>query len=136
MAVPGRDIHVRPTLALLLGAMRWSPAWTVQGRYVLRWFRPRRTDSSGMTVWWNEEALERAGLDRERADAMLRLAHELKDLPSRVYSGPKPGESGDEWAERVMMSGSAPTKKATQVIHSASLIDRYAQLWASMYRDK
>jgi hypothetical protein len=96
----------------------------------------RRADVISVTVWWSDEALARGGLDRERADEMLALAYELVELPSKVYPGPRAGESADEWADRVLMSRSAPSKKPTKVVHSAAAIDRYVKLWSQMYRDK
>ena len=57
--------------------------------------------------------MARGGWDREQADRMLRLAHELMDLPSKVLSGPGRNETADQWAMRTL-GLSAPKPEATK----------------------
>lgn len=83
-------------------------------------------------IHFNDDALARSGLTRERAAQMLRLARELTDLPNRVYPGPRPGESADEWAERTLSR--PPKPEAVQPFYTKPSIDHYVRLWSRMYR--
>jgi hypothetical protein len=85
-------------------------------------------------VVWSDEALARGGLDRARAEEMLRLAHELVDLPDKVLPGPAAGEEPVEWAERVILG--APKVSETKVVHSQLHVDRLHNLWRQMFRDE
>lgn len=83
-----------------------------------------------MAMFWNDEALARSGLTRE--SAMLALAVELTDLPSKVRLTPPDDVVADAAADRLVVSKREPARP--KILYTEGHIRRLVALHDKMFR--